>query len=116
MAPKDKMPLPYAILVVYNCAYQCYNCKKMMLGLMDDMQAIVRVSSKRQITIPAHIFRALGLKPGARLAVKVEDGKMIISDSAGSYTELLAGSLRNVYGRTKEEADEYLRGERESWE
>lgn len=83
--------------------------------LVNSMQAIVEVSGKRQITIPVDIFRALGLKPGARLAVRVENGKMIIS-SVGSHTELLAGSLKNVYGRTKEEVDNYIRSQRESWE
>lgn len=80
------------------------------------MQSIIKVSSKRQITIPADVYRMLGLRPGSKLAVRVEDGKIILSNVAASYTEMMAGSLKGVYGHTQEEVDEYVRRERESWE
>jgi len=80
------------------------------------VQSIVRVSSKRQITIPMEIFRALDLQPGAKLMVKLENGKMVISNPAQSYTDLLVDALQGVYGASKEEVDEYIRKEREAWE
>ncbi|MEW6540411.1 MAG: AbrB/MazE/SpoVT family DNA-binding domain-containing protein [Bacillota bacterium] len=80
------------------------------------MQSIIRVSSKRQITIPVEIFRALHLQPGAKLMVKLEDGKMVISKPAQSYADLLVDALQGVYGASKEEVDEYIRKEREAWE
>ncbi|MBO8129061.1 MAG: AbrB/MazE/SpoVT family DNA-binding domain-containing protein [Peptococcaceae bacterium] len=79
-------------------------------------KAIVKVSSKRQITIPAHIYRALNLYPGAKLEMQLKKNQLILSNPAKTYTDLLAGSLKGVYGNTKEEVDEYIRKERETWE
>jgi len=64
-------------------------------------QAIVTVSSKRQITLPAD---------------EVHGDKIILSPKITSYTELLAGSLKDVYGRTAEEVDAYVGKERETWD
>lgn len=36
------------------------------------------LSSKGQITLPAEVRRALGLQPGQRLAVRIEDGHLVI--------------------------------------
>lgn len=80
------------------------------------MQSIITISSKRQITIPAEICQALDLQPGGRLVVKVEDGKIVLSNPSKSYTDLLAGTLQGVYGKTREDVDEYLRKERGAWE
>ncbi|AKX93085.1 AbrB/MazE/SpoVT family DNA-binding domain-containing protein [Neomoorella thermoacetica] len=79
-------------------------------------QAIIKVSSKRQITIPAAIYKKLGIQPGQKLFLEVHGDKLIIWPKTKSYTELLAGSLKGVYGQTKEEIDVYVRKERETWE
>jgi len=79
-------------------------------------RAIVRVSSKRQITLPAAIFRKLTIHPGQKLLLEVQGDKIVISPKTTSYTELLAGSLKNVYGHTPEEVNAYVRQEREAWD
>jgi len=79
-------------------------------------QAIVRVSSKRQITLPAAVYKKLGIQPGQKLLLEVQGDKIILSPKITSYTELLAGSLKDVYGRTAEEVDAYVRKERETWD
>lgn len=79
-------------------------------------RSIVKLSSKRQITMPAGFCKALGLKPGEKVLLEIVGDKIIISPKTKSYTELLSGCLRDVYGRTKEEIELYLRRERASWE
>ncbi len=79
-------------------------------------QVIVRVSSKRQITLPAAIYKKLGIQPGQKLLLEVQGDKIILSPKTTSYTELLSGSLKNVYGRTPEEVNAYIRKERETWD
>jgi len=78
-------------------------------------QAIVKISSKRQITLPATVYKKLGLQPGQKLLLEVEGDKIVLSPKTTSYTELLAGSLKNVYGRNPEEVNAYVRKERETW-
>jgi len=79
-------------------------------------QVIVRVSSKRQITLPAAIYKRLGIQPGQKLLLEVQGDKIILSPKTTSYAELLAGSVKNVYGRTAKEVDAYVRKERETWD
>lgn len=52
----------------------------------------VRITSKRQITIPAGLFRALNLAEGDRLAAQVEKGKLTMQKSQDILDEV-AGSL-----------------------
>ncbi|MEW8957487.1 MAG: AbrB/MazE/SpoVT family DNA-binding domain-containing protein [Moorella sp. (in: firmicutes)] len=78
-------------------------------------RVIVKVSSKRQITIPAAIYKKLGIQPGQKLLLEVQGDKLVLWPKTKSYTELLAGSLKGIYGQTKEEIDEFVRKERETW-
>lgn len=52
----------------------------------------VRISSKRQITIPAKLFEALNLREGDRLSVQVVNNKLIMQKSQALLDDL-AGSL-----------------------
>ena len=97
--------------------YWVYNSLKIeLLGGYEMEQVIVRVSSKRQITLPAAIYKKLGIQPGQKLLLEVQGDKIILSPKTTSYTELLAGSLKNIYGRTPEEVNAYIRKERETWD
>ncbi len=57
------------------------------------MQQIATITSKRQLTIPAAIFRQLGFKKGHKVLVSLED-KSIRITSALDLVEDLAGSVR----------------------
>jgi AbrB family looped-hinge helix DNA binding protein len=74
------------------------------------MRATSKLSSKSQITIPSWARRALGLVPGATLALHVE-GKRLIVERVEAQIEDLEGSLSTVYGDT----EEYVSGLREEW-
>lgn len=79
-------------------------------------RTIKKISSKRQITVPADFCKALGVKPGEQVLMEVVGDKIIISSKTKSYTELLSGCIKGVYGEPREEIDAYLRKERASWE
>jgi AbrB family looped-hinge helix DNA binding protein len=79
--------------------------------------AEVTMSSKRQITLPAAMVRELGLEPGAKLEVYLEDGEIVLHPKPQSWLEYVTSARgRNVYGQTKEEVDEYIRWVREGWD
>ncbi|MEW6447817.1 MAG: AbrB/MazE/SpoVT family DNA-binding domain-containing protein [Bacillota bacterium] len=79
-------------------------------------RSITKISSKRQITVPAAFCKALGIEPGEKVLIEIVEGKLVISPGAKSYTELLSGCLNGVYGTSKEEIEAYIRRERTSWE
>jgi len=47
------------------------------------------VSSRYQITLPAEVRKALGIKPGDRLEVEVEGGKIVLRLARPPVRELL---------------------------
>ena len=73
---------------------------------------IAKLSGKYQIVVPQDVREALQLKPGDRLEVKVENGKVIMIPQA-SHTSRLFGKHRQLWQNT--DAIEYIRNERESW-
>lgn len=73
------------------------------------------ISSKYQITLPARLVRELGLEPGDKLAVELEDGRLILHPRPKDWVSYTAGSLKGVYGETKEDIDAYLKEVRGSW-
>jgi AbrB family looped-hinge helix DNA binding protein len=77
--------------------------------------ATAKLSSKHQITLPVAMVRRLGLEAGDRLAVKVEEDRIILRPQPKNWVEYYRGRLRGVYGSSVEEIDEYIRKERESW-
>lgn len=77
---------------------------------MSDVAA-AKLSSKRQITVPARMARALGLEPGSTLLLRLEDDRIVLMAAPASYTEALAGSMSGKYG----DPDTYVREERSSW-
>ena len=56
-------------------------------------QVITRVTSKGQVTIPAEIRRALGIKPRDRVEFSLADGVATVA-KAESVVEKLGGSIK----------------------
>ena len=77
--------------------------------------ADLTISSKRQVTIPAAMARELGLEPGGKLVARLKDGEIVLKPRPTGLLEYLATFPKGTYGRTKEEIDAYVRGEREGW-
>lgn len=74
----------------------------------------VRVNTKGQVVIPLAIRRRLGIRPGDRLIIVGGEHEAVLM-KAKRYAESLRGIGLGVYGRTREEVDAYVRGERRTW-
>jgi AbrB family looped-hinge helix DNA binding protein len=77
--------------------------------------ANLTVSSKRQVTIPAAMARRLGLEAGDLLIAQLSDDSIVLRRRPKNLIEYLDSFPKGVYGRTKEEIDAYVRGERQGW-
>ena len=71
------------------------------------------ISSKNQITLPAHLLRELGLAAGDRVAVSRDGDRLVLRARPKNWVEHYRGSLKGLYGNTKEEIDAYIREQRE---
>jgi AbrB family looped-hinge helix DNA binding protein len=71
--------------------------------------AMSTISSKNQITLPAHLLREMGLGAGDRLAITREGNRLILRARPKDWVRYHAGSLAGVYGSSREEQDEYVR-------
>ncbi len=67
------------------------------------------LSSKNQIVIPREAREALGLKPGDRLLVVVQDNRMLVLEKPKSYAAALKGIAKGLYPK------DYLKKERDEW-
>lgn len=74
----------------------------------------VTVSSKYQVVIPKAVRRALGLRPGDQLLVRLEDGRVVMRLRPRSYAQHLRGLHKEIWQGV--DATEYVNQERESWE
>jgi AbrB family looped-hinge helix DNA binding protein len=71
------------------------------------------ISTKNQITLPVHLLREMGLEPGDRLAVARQGNRLILRPRPRDWVRYYAGSLRGLYGTSKDEEDAYLHALRE---
>jgi antitoxin ChpS len=77
--------------------------------------ATTTLSSKNQITLPVAMVRRLGLTPGRKLMLRLENDRIVLRPEPEDWVEYLRGSAKGVYGNTREEMDAYVRRERASW-
>lgn len=52
------------------------------------------VSSKGQLVIPAGVRQKLGIKAGTRVAIEIEDTRLILEPITEAYIRSLRGSLK----------------------
>ena len=81
-----------------------------------DETALSTISSKNQITLPAHLLREMGLGAGDRLAVSREGNRLVLRARPKDWVVYHGGSLRGLYGKNPEEIDAYVRELREESE
>jgi AbrB family looped-hinge helix DNA binding protein len=79
----------------------------------EEEPSVTTISSKNQITLPAHLLREMGLRPGDRLAVVREGSRLVLRARPRDWVRHYAGSLSGAYGGSREEIDSYLKGLRE---
>ena len=73
---------------------------------------LATISSKNQITLPAHLLRAMGLGAGDRLAVTHEGGRLVLRARPKDWVQYHGGSLAGLYGKDVAEIDAYVAEER----
>jgi AbrB family looped-hinge helix DNA binding protein len=78
--------------------------------------ATTTLSSKHQVTLPTALVRELGLTPGDKLTLSVEDGTIVLRPRPRSWVDYVSGSMPGYYGRTKDEIDTYLAEVRGGWD
>ncbi len=78
------------------------------------MVRMVKLSRKGQIVVPADVRRELDVGPGDRLVIMLRAGEAVLVTPA-EYARRTRGLLEGTWGRTEEEVDAYLQGERSSW-
>ncbi len=73
-----------------------------------------KVSGKYQIVIPKRVREALGLRPGDKLLISVEDDRAVLRLRPESYSEHLRGLHKELWQGI--DSADYLNEERDSWE
>ena len=76
----------------------------------------ITLSSKHQVTLPVDMVRSLGLKAGDKLVAELIEDRIVLLPQPESWTDYFAGSMRGVYGSTKEEIDRYIAEVRYGWD
>jgi AbrB family looped-hinge helix DNA binding protein len=66
------------------------------------------ISSKNQITLPAHLLREMGLEPGDRLAISLEGSRMILRARPKDWVGYHGGSLAGLYGKDAADIERYI--------
>jgi bifunctional DNA-binding transcriptional regulator/antitoxin component of YhaV-PrlF toxin-antitoxin module len=75
--------------------------------------ASARLRPKHQLTLPQAVADALDLAPGDRLIFCLDGTSGVTVRKA---RESYAGAFPGMWGKTDAEVNEYIRGERDSWE
>ena len=75
----------------------------------EDKPVLSTISSKNQITLPARLLRELGIGAGDRVSIRKDGNRLVLRPRPKEWADYYAGSMRGVYGNTKEEIDEYIR-------
>ena len=75
----------------------------------------VRISSKGQIVIPKSYRDALNLTEGSEAIMMLRDDSIVLVN-VHDFAELSRGRLKGIWGSTREEIDQAIESERQSWE
>ena len=71
----------------------------------------VTVSKRGYIVLPAYIRKEMNIKPGTRVLINKEKGRLTL-ETVTSFTKKLAGLTLKTIGNTPEKVDEYFDEER----
>jgi len=71
----------------------------------------VTVSKRGYIVLPAHIRKEMNIKPGTRVLINKEKGRLIL-ETVPSFTQKLAGLTQKTIGDTPEAVDAFFDKER----
>ena len=80
----------------------------------------VTLRERRQITLPAEVVAAVGIQVNDELDIRVVNGVIQMAPRVGAALPRPAmsrflGATTGLYGHSAEEADAYVRQQRDSW-
>ena len=80
----------------------------------------VTLRERRQITLPADVVAAVGIQVNDELDIRVVNGVIQMAPRVGASPQRPAmsrflGATAGLYGHSAEEADAYVREQRDSW-
>jgi len=72
----------------------------------------VKVSNRGYIVLPAPLRKAMELKPGSKMLLRREEGRLVLVP-VRSFTEKLAGLTGKTIGTTPKDVDAFVDAQRE---
>ncbi|BAW02097.1 AbrB family transcriptional regulator [Thermus thermophilus] len=79
------------------------------------MKALTSLSKRGQITLPAEVRQALGLKPGDPLVVRVEAGRVVLEPAVVLPVELYTEERILEFAENAQATPEELDAFRRAW-
>jgi len=79
------------------------------------MSAVLTLSKRGQITLPAGVRKALGLKPGDLLVVRVEEGRVILEPAVALPVEVYTEERLREFEEAARVSPEELEAFRQAW-
>ena len=79
------------------------------------MRATTQLGSRGQVTLPAEVRKAMGLKPGDTLVVHLEDGRLVLEPAIMLPIELYTEERVGEFARAAEMSAEELAEARRRW-
>lgn len=77
----------------------------------------VRIGKKGQVVIPEYIRKSLNLDENSILSIHLDlDEEKVILIPANKLGTQTRGMLKGTWGRTREEVDNYISKERDTWD
>lgn len=76
---------------------------------------LVQLSSRGQLTLPAEVRKALGLRAGDAFSVRVEDGEIILEAVEITPVELYSEARIGEFEQNADMTDEELSQARAAW-
>ncbi len=67
----------------------------------------VTVSKRGYIVLPAYIRKEMNIKPGTRILINKEKGRLTL-ETVTSFTKKLVGLTQKTIGNTPEKVEEYF--------
>ena len=72
----------------------------------------ITVSKRGYIILPAHIRKEMNIKPGSKILIHQEKGRLTL-EAVPSFTQKLSGLTQKTIGDTLERVDDFIDEQRE---
>jgi AbrB family looped-hinge helix DNA binding protein len=77
--------------------------------LEENSMSVAQITPKGQILVPKHLRRKLGLKPGGKVHLEEEEGRLVLTPVPADPIEAATGFLRGRFSLTQDLRREHRR-------